>query len=61
MTPPTLESARVSTQAVVAGARRRAPPMVCAHETAGRPMVLVTVVGYYVGLTGPPDYVRLVR
>jgi heme o synthase len=66
VTPPTLETARVPSQAVV-GTRARERRRVAADLIAlTKPrvvlMVLVTtVVGYYVGLTGAPDYVKLVH
>lgn len=66
MTPPTLETARVSTQAVIAAEPRERRRVAADLITLTKPrvvlMVLVTtVVGYYVGLTGAPDYVRLVH
>lgn len=66
MTPPTLETARVPSQAVVvtlARERRRvAADLIALTKPRVVLMVLVTtVVGYYVGLTGAPDYVKLVH
>jgi protoheme IX farnesyltransferase len=66
VTPPTLETARVPSQAVVvtlARERRRvAADLVALTKPRVVLMVLVTtVVGYYVGLTGAPDYVKLVH
>ena len=66
MTPPTLETARVSTEAVVVALprerRRVAADLIALTKPRVVLMVLVTtVVGYYVGLTGAPDYVRLVH
>jgi heme o synthase len=66
MTPPTLETARVSPQAVVVAEprerRRVAADLIALTKPRVVLMVLVTtVVGYYVGLTGAPDYVRLVH
>jgi heme o synthase len=66
MTPPTLETARVATDAVVVGLarerRRVAADLVALTKPRIVLMVLVTtIVGYYVGLTGAPDYVRLVH
>jgi len=66
MTPPTLETARVSSQAVVVAEprerRRVAADLIALTKPRVVLMVLVTtVVGYYVGLTGAPDYVRLVH
>jgi protoheme IX farnesyltransferase len=66
MTPPTLETARVSSQAVVVAEPRERRRVAADLITLTKPrvvlMVLVTtVVGYYVGLTGAPDYVRLVH
>jgi heme o synthase len=66
MTPPTLETARVATDAVVVGLarerRRVAADLVALTKPRVVLMVLVTtIVGYYVGLTGAPDYVRLVH
>jgi protoheme IX farnesyltransferase len=66
MTPPTLETARVATDAVVVGLardrRRVAADLVALTKPRVVLMVLVTtVVGYYVGLAGAPDYVRLVH
>src|SRR5215813_12492980 len=50
MTPPTLERVRVSAD-LVALTKPRVVLMV----------LVTTVVGYYVGLTGAPDYARLVH
>jgi protoheme IX farnesyltransferase len=66
MTPPTLETARVSSQTVVVAEPRERRRVVADLIALTKPrvvlMVLVTtVVGYYVGLTGAPDYVRLVH
>jgi heme o synthase len=66
MTPPTLETARVSSQAVVVAEPRERRRVAADLITLTKPrvvlMVLVTtVVGYYVGLPGAPDYVRLVH
>ncbi|HKQ62011.1 MAG TPA: heme o synthase, partial [Candidatus Polarisedimenticolaceae bacterium] len=66
MTPPTLETARVSSQTVVVAEprerRRVAADLIALTKPRVVLMVLVTtVVGYYVGLTGAPDYVRLVH
>jgi protoheme IX farnesyltransferase len=66
MTPPTLETARVSSQAVVVAEPRERRRVAADLITLTKPrvvlMVLVTtVVGYYVGLAGAPDYVRLVH
>jgi protoheme IX farnesyltransferase len=66
MIPPTLETARVPSQAVVVAEPRERRRVAADLITLTKPrvvlMVLVTtVVGYYVGLTGAPDYVRLVH
>jgi protoheme IX farnesyltransferase len=69
MTPPTLDTARVargSTDAVVVALprerRRVAADLIALTKPRVVLMVLVTtVVGYYVGLTGAPDYARLVH
>ena len=66
MTPPTLETARVSTDAVVVALARERRRVAADLLGLTKPrvvlMVLVTtVVGYYVGLTGAPDYTRLVH
>jgi heme o synthase len=66
MTPPTLETARVSSQTVVVAEprerRRVAADLIALTKPRVVLMVLVTtVVGYYVGLPGAPDYVRLVH
>lgn len=67
MTPPTLETARVSSASAVITALARERWRVAADLVAlTKPrvvlMVLVTtVVGYYVGLKGAPDYARLVH
>ena len=68
MTPPTLETAaaRVSSQPTVVALprerRRVAADLVALTKPRVVLMVLVTtVVGYYVGLTGAPDYARLVH
>ena len=66
MTPPALETARVSTEAIVVALprerRRVAADLIALTKPRVVLMVLVTtVVGYYVGLTGAPDYLRLVH
>src|SRR5438093_1046004 len=67
MPPPTLEPARVSSPTAVVAAlarerRRVAADLVALTKPRVVLMVLVTtVVGYYVGLTGAPDYARLVH
>jgi len=66
MTPPALETARVSSEVTVVALprerRRVAADLVALTKPRVVLMVLVTtVVGYYVGLTGAPDYVRLVH
>jgi heme o synthase len=66
VTPPTLETARVPSQAVLvtlARERRRvAADLIALTKPRVVLMVLVTtVVGYYVGLMGAPDYVKLVH
>jgi len=66
VTPPTAESARVSAEAVVVALprerRRVAADLVALTKPRVVVMVLVTtVVGYYVGLTAAPDYVRLIH
>jgi protoheme IX farnesyltransferase len=69
MTPPTFQTARVSrgsTEAVVVALprerRRVAADLIALTKPRVVLMVLVTtVVGYYVGLTGAPDYARLVH
>jgi heme o synthase len=67
MTPPTLETAaRVSSQPTVVALprerRRVAADLVALTKPRVVLMVLVTtIVGYYVGLTGAPDYARLVH
>jgi len=66
VTPPTAESARVSADAVVVALprerRRVAADLVALTKPRVVLMVLVTtVVGYYVGLTAAPDYVRLIH
>ena len=66
MTSPTFETACVPSQAVVvtlARERRRvAADLIALTKPRVVLMVLVTtVVGYYVGLTGAPDYVKLVH
>ena len=66
MTSPTAESARVSADAVVVALprerRRVAADLVALTKPRVVLMVLVTtVVGYYVGLTAGPDYVRLIH
>jgi protoheme IX farnesyltransferase len=66
VTPPTAESARVSPDAVVVALprerRRVAADLVALTKPRVVLMVLVTtVVGYYVGLTAAPDYVRVIH
>ena len=66
MTPPTLDTARVPTEAIVVPIARERRRVVVDLIALTKPrvvlMILVTtVVGYYVGLTGAPDYVRLVH
>src|SRR2546428_7237607 len=66
MTPPTLDTARVTPQAIVVALARDRRRVVVDLVALTKPrvvlMILVTtVVGYYVGLTGAPDYVRLVH
>jgi len=66
VTPPTAESARVSADAVVVALPRERRRVAADLVTLTKPrvvlMVLVTtVVGYYVGLTTAPDYVRLIH
>jgi len=66
VTPPALETARVSTEAIVVALprerRRVAADLIALTKPRVVLMVLVTtVVGYYVGLTGAPDYLRLVH
>jgi protoheme IX farnesyltransferase len=67
VTPPTAESAaRVPSDAVVVALprerRRVAADLVALTKPRVVLMVLVTtVVGYYVGLTAAPDYVRLIH
>jgi len=66
MTPPTLETTRVSSEVTVVALprerRRVAADLVALTKPRVVLMVLVTtVVGYYVGLTGAPDYARLVH
>src|SRR2546428_9154009 len=66
MTPPTLDTARVTPQAIVVALARDRRRVVVDLVALTKPrvvlMILVTtVVGYYVGLPGAPDYVRLVH
>src|SRR2546422_5516051 len=66
MPPPTLDTARVTPQAIVVALARDRRRVVVDLVALTKPrvvlMILVTtVVGYYVGLTGAPDYVRLVH
>src|SRR2546425_565591 len=66
MTPPTLDTARVSTEAIVVALarerRRVAADLIALTKPRVVLMILVTtVVGYYVGLAGAPDYARLVH
>lgn len=67
MTPPTLQTVRVPSETAVITALARERLRVAADLVAlTKPrvvlMVLVTtVVGYYVGLAGAPDYARLVH
>src|SRR2546428_4058951 len=66
MTPPTLDTARVSTEVVVGALardrRRVAADLIALAKPRVVLMVMVTTaVGYYVGLTGSPDYARLVH
>jgi protoheme IX farnesyltransferase len=67
MTPPTLETAaRVRSDAIIIAPARERRRVAADLVTLTKPrvvlMILVTtVVGYYVGLTGAPDYVRLVH
>jgi heme o synthase len=67
MTPPTLETvARVQSDAIVVAPTRERYRVVADLVALTKPrvvlMILVTtVVGYYVGLTGAPDYARLVH
>ena len=66
MTPPTLDTARVTPQGIVVVLARDRRRVVVDLLSLTKPrvvlMILVTtVVGYYVGLTGAPDYVRLVH
>src|SRR5712664_2389029 len=65
MTPPTLDTARVTPQAIVVALARDRRRVVVDLVALTKPrvvlMILVTtVVGYYVGLAGAPDYARLV-
>jgi protoheme IX farnesyltransferase len=66
MTPPTLDTARVPTEAIVVALarerRRVAADLLALTKPRVVLMILVTtVVGYYVGLTGAPEYARLVH
>ena len=66
MTPPTLDTARVSTEVVVGALARDRRRVVADLVALAKPRVVLmvmvtTAVGYYVGLTGAPDYARLVH
>jgi len=66
MTPPTLDTARVRTEAIVVPIARERRRVVVDLIALTKPrvvlMILVTtVVGYYLGLAGTPDYSRLVH
>src|SRR3989475_1132970 len=66
MTPPTLDTARVSTEVVVGALARDRWRVVADLVALAKPRVVLmvmvtTAVGYYVGLTGAPDYARLVH
>src|SRR5437879_7850536 len=66
MTPPTLDTARVSTEVVVGpvarvGWRGVADLVALAQPRVVLMVMVTTAVGYYVGLTGAPDYARLVH
>src|SRR5947209_11249357 len=66
MTPPALETARVSSEVTVVALprerRRVAADLIALTKPRVVLMILVTtVVGYYFGLPGAPDYVRLVH
>jgi len=66
MTPPSLDTVRVSTEVVVGALardrRRVAADLVALAKPRVVLMVMVTTaVGYYVGLTHAPDYTRLVH
>src|SRR2546426_9222524 len=66
MTPPSLDTARVSTEVVVGALARDRRRVVADFVALAKPRVVLmvmvtTAVGYYVGLTGAPDYARLVH
>src|SRR5437867_924475 len=66
MTPPTLDTARVSTEVVVGALARDRRRVVADLVALAKPRVVLmvmvaTAVGYYLGLTGAPDYARLVH
>src|SRR5881296_3815988 len=66
MTAPTLDTARVSTEVVVGALARDRRRVVVDLLSLTKPRVVLmvmvtTAVGYYVGLTGAPDYLRLVH
>jgi protoheme IX farnesyltransferase len=66
MTPPTIETARVSHQAIVGSIARERGRVVVDLLALTKPRVVLmilitTAVGYYVGLTARPDYIRLVH
>ena len=66
MTPPALDTARVSTEVVVGALARDRRRVVADLVALAKPRVVLmvmvtTAVGYYVGLTGAPDYTRLVH
>src|SRR5207244_7488043 len=63
---PTLDTARVSTEVVVGALARDRRRVVADLVALAKPRVVLmvmvtTAVGYYVGLTGAPDYARLVH
>src|SRR5213594_10328 len=66
MTPPTLDTARVSTEVAVGALARDRRRVVGDLVALAKPRVVLmvmvtTAVGYYVGLPGAPDYARLVH
>jgi protoheme IX farnesyltransferase len=66
MTPPSLDTAHVSTEVVVGALARDRRRVVADLVALAKPRVVLmvmvtTAVGYYVGLTGAPDYARLVH
>src|SRR5881296_3880558 len=66
MTAPTLDTARVSTEVVVGALARDRRRVVADLVALAKPRVVLmvmvaTAVGYYLGLTGAPDYARLVH